>query len=110
VVEPFQGAPVINKVERVALAGSDPEQIGLRVSFKDGRVDTWLVNLNSTEVTGRAATDQVTATADGAMALRGRVGFVSTKAAAPRRWCPSPPTSCATTAARSRAAPGTKAR
>src|ERR1035438_8658313 len=48
---------------------------GLKISFKDGRVDTYIVNLRNPQIAGATGGSTTVATADGQYSLTGRVGL-----------------------------------
>jgi len=76
VIEPFNvGVSNIVSVQRLPMSGSSLESCGLQITFKDGRVDTYIVNLHNTKVAGASAGAATVSTADGQYSLAGRVGL-----------------------------------
>src|ERR1043165_90007 len=55
--------------------GTTNESVGLRITFKDGRVDTYIVNLRNPQVAGANTGSATVTTADGQYSLTGRVGL-----------------------------------
>jgi hypothetical protein len=88
VIEPMaNGMSTIQSVERIPLSGSGQEAVALRVSFTDGRVDTYLINLRNPKIAGAAAGSDTIVTTDNAYCLTGRVGvYVSRRGAESRVW------------------------
>lgn len=87
VVEPMNGGVSnIVSVERLPMNGSSLESCGLKITFKDGRVDTYLVNLHNPNVAGANAGSAVVSTADGQYSLAGRVGLFSTNSTGGTAW------------------------
>jgi hypothetical protein len=88
VIEPMaNGMSTIQSVERVPLSGSGQEAVALRVSFTDGRADTYLINLRNPKIAGAAAGSDTIVTTDNAYCLTGRVGvYVSRRGAESRVW------------------------
>jgi len=75
VVEPMNaGNGTVQSVERLPLTGSNLESVALKITFTDGRVDTYLVNLRNLQVNGATAGSATVSTADGQYSLTGRVG------------------------------------
>jgi hypothetical protein len=81
VIEPFAAAPAIAGIERLPLAAGDLDHVALRVRFQDGREDALLVDLANPVVTGQPSPGRF-ATADGKLALLGRVAVLSRRGAA----------------------------
>ncbi|HEV2696227.1 MAG TPA: hypothetical protein VG347_25300, partial [Verrucomicrobiae bacterium] len=76
VVEPLNvGASNIVSVQRLPMGGTTNESVGLKITFKDGRADTYIINLRNPQVTGAAGGAATVATADGQYSLTGRVGL-----------------------------------
>src|SRR5207302_355968 len=48
---------------------------GLKITFKDGRVDTYIINLRNPRVTGSGGGSAIVGTTDGQYVLNGRVGL-----------------------------------
>ena len=89
VVEPFNaGASNIVSVTRLPMSGGSLESCGLQVTFKDGRVDTYIVNLHDPKVAGASAGSTTVSTSDGQYSLTGRVGLQvdRTTGGDPRVW------------------------
>jgi len=56
VVEPFNaGVSNIVSMTRLPMSGTANESVGLKIVFKDGRVDTYIVNLRNPQVAGATA-------------------------------------------------------
>ena len=76
VVEPFNvGVTNIVSVTRLPMGGTTNESVGLKITFKDGRVDTCIVNLRNPQIAGATGGSTTVATADGQYSLTGRVGL-----------------------------------
>ena len=76
VIEPFNtGVSNIVSVERLPMGGTANESVGLKITFKDGRVDTCVVNLRNPQIAGATGGAATIATADGQYSLTGRVGL-----------------------------------
>ena len=76
VVEPLNaGASNIVSVQRLPMNGSSLESCGLQITFKDGRVDTYIVNLRNLKVAGANTGAATVSTTDGQYSLTGRVGL-----------------------------------
>lgn len=76
VVEPLNtGVSNIVSVNRLPMNGSSLESCGLKITFKDGRVDTYIVNLRNPKIAGANAGSTTISTADGQYSLTGRVGL-----------------------------------
>jgi hypothetical protein len=76
VVEPFNtGVSNIVSVTRLPMSGTANESIGLKIAFKDGRVDTYIVNLRNPQVAGASGGAATVSTVDGQYQLTGRVGL-----------------------------------
>ena len=75
VIEPMNnGASTIQNVERLPMNGSSLESCALRLTFTDGRVDTYVVNLRNPQVAGANIGSATVSTADGQCSLTGRIG------------------------------------
>ncbi|HXF11270.1 MAG TPA: hypothetical protein VN625_10845, partial [Desulfuromonadaceae bacterium] len=75
VIEPFKtGISNIVSVQRLTMSNS-LESVGLKVTFKDGRVDTYIVNLRNPKVAGAGGGAVIVGTTDGQYTLNGRVGL-----------------------------------
>jgi len=80
VIEPLNaGVTNIVSVTRLPMAGATNESVGLQITFKDGRVDTCLVNLGNPKVAGAAGDPLAVTTADGQYSLTGRLGALVTR-------------------------------
>jgi autotransporter-associated beta strand protein len=76
VVEPMNaGVSNIVSVDRLPMSGTTNESVGLKITFKDGRVDTYIVNLRNPQVAGATGGAATVSTADGQYTLTGRVGL-----------------------------------
>ena len=76
VVEPFNaGVSNIVSVTRLPMAGTANESVGLKITFRDGRVDTYIVNLRNPPIAGANVGSGTVSTADGQYSLTGRVGL-----------------------------------
>lgn len=76
VIEPFNaGVSNIVSVTRLPMSGTANESAGLRITFKDGRVDTYIVNLRNPQVAGANGGSPTVSTVDGQYSLTGRVGL-----------------------------------
>jgi len=76
VIEPFNaGVSNIVSVTRLPMGGTANESVGLKITFKDGRVDTYIVNLRNPQIAGANTGSATVATADGQYSLTGRVGL-----------------------------------
>jgi len=76
VIEPFNtGVSNIVSVTRLPMSGTTNESVGLRIAFKDGRIDTYIVNLRNPQIAGATGGSATVATADGQYSLTGRVGL-----------------------------------
>ena len=76
VVELFNaGVSNIVSVTRLPMNGTANESVGLKIAFKDGRVDTYIVNLRNPQVAGATGGAATVSTADGQYSLTGRVGL-----------------------------------
>ena len=80
VIEPFEGEGSIQQVEYLDMEGEDPNHVGVKITFIDGREDVVLLNLNNPVITGEPDSGAVR-TADGAFSLEGRAGIYSTATA-----------------------------
>jgi hypothetical protein len=76
VIEPFGGTPAVTALERLPLGTTDLDHVGLRIKLASGREDLVLVDLANPALTGHASPGRF-ATADGKLALTGRVGIAS---------------------------------
>jgi hypothetical protein len=75
VIEPMNGgASTIQSVDRLPVNGSNLESAALRITFTDGRVDTYIVNLRNPQVAGATGGSATVSTADEEYSLTGRVG------------------------------------
>jgi hypothetical protein len=75
VVEPINaGTTNIVSVQRLPMNGSSTESCALQITFNDGRVDTYVVNLQNPKVAGSTGGSASVSTADGTYALNGRIG------------------------------------
>ncbi len=75
VIEPMNtGTSTIQSVDRLPVNGSNLESCALKITFTDGRVDTYLVNLHNPQVAGANGGSATVSTADGKYSLAGRVG------------------------------------
>jgi hypothetical protein len=87
VVEPFRGGEsMIQSVQRLPLAGDAMEAVALRVTFVDGRTDTYVINLYNPKVAGAGGGVPSVSTADGQYLLTGRIGAHTTGPAGERSW------------------------
>jgi len=86
VIEPLQGSSAIKGCRRLPLNRDDPEHVALAVSFVDGREDVVLVDMNAPGITGKPASAEGVVTADGACALKGRIGVLSRKAGSEKKF------------------------
>ncbi|HTA95626.1 MAG TPA: hypothetical protein VK769_05830, partial [Verrucomicrobiae bacterium] len=88
VVEPLNvGVSNIVSVTRLPMSGGTNESCGLQITFKDGRVDTYIVNLQNPKITGASGGAATVSTADGQYVLSGRVGMtVDRSNGDPRVW------------------------
>jgi len=76
VVEPMNvGVSNIVSVDRLPMSGTANESVGLKITFKDGRVDTYIVNLRNPQVAGATGGAATVSTVDGQYSLTGRVGL-----------------------------------
>lgn len=76
VVEPFNaGVSNIVSVTRLPMSGTANESVGLKIAFKDGRVDTYIVNLRNPQIAGATGGSATVSTIDGQYSLTGRVGL-----------------------------------
>ena len=76
VVEPFNaGVSNIVSLTRLPMGGTANESVGLKITFKDGRVDTCIVNLRNPQIAGATGGSAIVSTADGQYSLSGRVGL-----------------------------------
>src|SRR5690242_20899280 len=80
------GVSNIVSVERLPMSGSSLESCGLKITFKDGRVDTYIVNLHNPRIAGANAGSTIVATLDGQYSLTGRVGLCSTNSTGAAAW------------------------
>jgi autotransporter-associated beta strand protein len=87
VVEPLtNGVSTIQSVDRLPVAGGNLDAVALRITFTDGRVDTYIVNLNNPKVAGATAGAATVSTADGQYTLTGRIGVQMERASGSRCW------------------------
>ena len=75
----------IVKVEAVPLLNPGPDVVGVKVTFKDNREDTFLINLDSTGLDPAGAAQPISS-ADKALTLNGRIGIVSKSAGGSKAW------------------------
>jgi autotransporter-associated beta strand protein len=76
VFEPFNaGVSNIVSVQRLPMSGTANESVGLKITFKDGRADTYIVNLRNPQVSGANTGSATVSTLDGQYSLTGRVGL-----------------------------------
>lgn len=76
VVEPFNaGVTNIVSVTRLPMGGTANESVGLKITFKDGRTDTYIVNLRNPQIAGANTGSATVSTVDGQYSLTGRVGL-----------------------------------
>jgi hypothetical protein len=80
------GVSTITNVERLPVSGSALEACSLRISFNDGRMDTYLVNLRNPQVAGANTGSAAVATTNGQFSLTGRIGLHSDGPAGARVW------------------------
>lgn len=86
VLEPLTGSGThITGVTQLPIARTDPEALGIRVTFSDGRTDTLVVNLDYALIRGCPGTTTMVATADGDYVLHGRLGVESVPASGTSR-------------------------
>lgn len=76
VIEAYKNGSFIQSVTSIPLKEASDEYIGLSVKFNTGREDIIIVNLNSKLITGVEPTATIH-TADGSIALTGKIGVVS---------------------------------
>ena len=88
VIEPMKGGvDNIASVERLPMSGSSLESCALKITFTDGRVDTYIVNLRNPKIAGANTGSATVSTADGQYSLTGRVGVVMDRTSGdPRVW------------------------
>lgn len=87
VIEPLnQGAGTIQSVQRLPVANYPLEACALRISFTDGRTDTYLVNLKNSKIVGAGGGSTTVTTADGQYSLTGRIGLFSQSPQGSRVW------------------------
>ena len=87
VVEPLRdGMSAIESVKRLPLYNSGLEAVALRVTFVDGRVDTYLINLNNPRVAGAGSGARTIYTTDGQYVLNGRIGVHTTGPEGEHAW------------------------
>ncbi len=87
VIEPMtNGVGTIQKVERLPMSGDPLESCAVRITFKDGREDTCVVNLYNPEVVGASGGDSSASTTGGVYSLNGRVGVHCEDGANSRSW------------------------
>jgi len=87
VFEPLNaGVTNIASVTRLPMNNS-LESCGLQVTFKDGRVDTYIINLQNPKIAGAGGGSPTVSTLDGQYVLNGRVGLtVDRSNGDPRVW------------------------
>ena len=77
VIEPLNGGnSTIQSVNRLPVTGSNLESVALKITFTDGRVDTYIVNLRNPQVAGATGGSTAVSTGDGQYSLTGRIGVV----------------------------------
>jgi hypothetical protein len=87
VIEPLSNATsTIQSVERVPITGGGNEAVTVRVTFIDGRIDTYLVNLKNPKVAGATGGSDTISTSDGNYTLTGRIGAFFSGSAGKRAW------------------------
>jgi Concanavalin A-like lectin/glucanases superfamily/Putative Ig domain len=87
VIEPMNGGVSnIVSVQRLPMTGDSLESCGLKVTFKDGRADTYLVNLRNPKAAGANAGSATVSTTDGQYSLTGSVGLYSTNSSSASAW------------------------
>ena len=88
VIEPINaGAGTVQSVQRLPMSGSSLEACALKITFTDGRVDTYVINLRNPAVAGAGGGSATVTTADGQYSLTGRVGaFMDGPAGDSRVW------------------------
>ena len=87
VIEPMaNGEGTILSVERLPMSGDPLESCAVRITFKDGREDTCVVNLYNPEVAGASGGTSSVSTADGVYVLDGRIGVHCENSANSRTW------------------------
>ena len=90
VIEPMtnaqNGEGTILSVERLPMSGDPLESCAVRITFKDGREDTCVVNLYNPEVEGANSGTSSVSTADGVYVLHGRIGVHCENSANSRAW------------------------
>jgi hypothetical protein len=87
VIEPMNnGVSTIANVERLPMNGSALESCALKITFTDGRVDTYVVNLRNPQVAGANTGSATVFTTNGQYVLSGRIGLVSDGPAGKRAW------------------------
>jgi autotransporter-associated beta strand protein len=87
VIEPMNGgASTIQSVDRLPVSGSSLESCALRITFTDGRVDTYVVNLRNPQVAGANGGSPTVSTADGQYVVTGRVGAHMDRPSDSRTW------------------------
>jgi hypothetical protein len=87
VIEPLNnGVSGVANVERLPVTGSNLEACALKITFTDGRVDTYLVNLRNPQVAGANTGAATVSTADSQYILTGRIGAFSTGPSGSRVW------------------------
>jgi autotransporter-associated beta strand protein len=76
VFEPLNaGVSNIVSVQRLPMSGAANESVGLKITFKDGRSDTYIVNLRNPQIAGANTGSATVSTSDGQYSLTGRVGL-----------------------------------
>jgi autotransporter-associated beta strand protein len=87
VVEPLNnGSGTVQQVERLAVNGNNLEACALKITFTDGRVDTYLMNLQNTKVDGASGGSAIVSTADGQYSLTGRLALHVDRSSDSRVW------------------------
>jgi hypothetical protein len=86
VIEPMNGGnSTIQSAQRLPVTGSNLESVALKITFIDGRVDTYIVNLRNPQVAGATGGSTAVSTADGQYSLTGRIGVVMDRPASDSR-------------------------
>ncbi|TAK98315.1 MAG: hypothetical protein EPO07_12190 [Verrucomicrobia bacterium] len=87
VIEPMNnGVGTITNVERLAMNGSSLESCALKITFTDGRADTYVVNLRNPAVAGANTGSTTVTTTNGEFSLAGRIGLHLASPGGSRVW------------------------
>jgi len=87
VIEPLKnGVGTIQSVGRLPMNGNALESCALKITFTDGRVDTFVVNLRNPQVAGANTGSTTVSTTNGQFSLTGRIGLLSDGPAGKRAW------------------------